>query len=137
MKLSSDIAGRHRRAILAAGVILWVGAMILTHIPAGEVPELGVSDKLAHAAGYFVLAAVFWLTLRAYEFRPRGRAPLVAMVAMAYATLDEATQPLFRRHAAVGDWLADVIGAVTALLVCELLARMIKPRSRRSANEGQ
>lgn len=136
MKHVSDIAHRHRRIILTASAILWVGAMIATHIPVGKLPHIGLSDKLAHSAGYFVLAGMFWLTLWAYRAQASRRAALVFFVAAAYAAVDEITQPLARRNASFGDWIADVVGAVAALVVCELLVRMIKAGGERPAPKG-
>ena len=39
---------------------------------------------------------------------------------IAYAALDEMTQPLVNRYAAFDDWLGDVVGAAGAVMVLEL-----------------
>ena len=136
MKHVSDIARRHRRIVLTASAILWVGAMIATHIPVGMLPPIVLSDKLAHSAGYFVLAGMFWLTLWAYRARAWRRAALVFFVGAAYAAVDEITQPLARRSASFGDWIADVVGAVAALVVCELLLAAIRARREHRTSDG-
>jgi VanZ family protein len=42
---------------------------------------------------------------------------------MAFGLLDEATQPLTGRDFDWFDWLADILGAVTGLIVYEALRR--------------
>ena len=110
-----------RRLILSACLIVWVGALIATHIPASHLPRAGVSDKLLHAAGYFVISGLFWLTLRVHGVTGTKRIALIFFTMLAYAAIDEITQPLVGRDNSLGDWLADVTGAVIALILLELL----------------
>ena len=84
---------------------------VVTHIPrlAVGAPDSPV-DKLVHASGYGVLAA---LLLLARWWRSVW--PAIAALA-AWAALDEATQaiPGLGRSADLDDWLADVTGMVIA-----------------------
>lgn len=108
-----------------AGITLavaWLTAFVGTHIPAERMPELPASDKVLHMAAYAGLALIFWLTLAVHQVRGVRRAGLVIASLILYAVLDEATQPLFNRHASVADGLADAAGVVAAVAVCEVTA---------------
>ncbi len=111
---------RRRRIVLSVCLVIWVSALIATHIPPGYVLRGGLSDKFLHAVGYFGLAAVFWMTLRVYRVDGLKRAVCVFFVMLAYAALDEITQPLVGREDSFLDWIADVGGATAALIVLEL-----------------
>ena len=122
---------RYRRAILIACVVAWLVEMIATHIPAPRVPHFHVSDKAVHAVAYFLLGGLFWLTLRAYGMRRWKRTLYVLVTLTVYAALDELTQELVTgRHAAVGDWLADMVGLVAAVMLAELVAAVFRPKAR-------
>ena len=117
-----------RRWLLAACVLLWICAFVITHVPAPAMPALPADDATLHAVGFFALTAVFVLTLAAYG-RPRARRIAIAVVTMAvYGALDELTQPLVNRYAAWSDWLADLIGAIAAVAATEALLAL---RTRR------
>ena len=121
-----------RRLILSACLIAWSGALIATHIPAAHLPRAGVSDKVLHAAGYFIISGLFWLTLWAYGVTGAKRIGLIFFTMLAYAAIDEITQPLVGRDNSLGDWLADVTGTIIALILLELLAlaRSWSPRRK-------
>ena len=121
-RIPARARGLRRRLVLVGCLIVWVAAVIATHIPVGRLPHSGVSDKLLHAAGYFVLAGVLWLTLRVHGVSGAKRITLVFFAMVAYAAIDEMTQPLVGRDDSIGDWLADVIGATASLIFLELLA---------------
>ena len=120
-----------RRVLLAACIILWAGAFTASHVPTEKLPELRVSDKTAHFAGYFVLGAWLVLTLTAYGVRGPYRAALVVGSMALYAALDEMTQPLVNRHADLMDMAADVLGAVTAVGICEPVLGILEARRKR------
>ncbi len=109
--------------------MVWAGAYTLTHLPQESLPETHIHDYTLHGGGYFILAGVFWLALRAYGVSARRRALWVAAAMTAYGALDELTQPLVGRSDSVSDWSADLAGAALALAVCEALARV---RSKRT-----
>ena len=111
-----------RRLVLVLCLIVWATAVIATHIPTGRLPISGVSDKLLHAAGYFVLAGVLWLTLSVHGVSGAKRITFIFFAMLAYAAIDELTQPLVGREDSIGDWLADVIGATASLIFLEMLA---------------
>jgi len=131
MKGPGHFASRYRRVILIACLGVWLAEMVATHTPAPRVPHFRVSDKALHAVAYFFLGGLFWLTLRAYG-TGRWKRPLCVLVTMAvYAALDELTQELVAgRHAALTDWLADMVGLVAAVILGELVAAILRPKAR-------
>ncbi len=112
----------HRRLVLIVCLIVWAAAVIATHTPIDRLPHSGVSDKLLHAVGYFVLAGILWLTLWVHGVTGAKRIACIFFAMLAYAAIDELTQPLVGRDDSLGDWLADVIGATVSLILLELLA---------------
>ena len=108
-------------------VLFWISSQPDPSIPSG------VSDKTAHFAAFFVLAAV---ALRAMAGgRWSGvtlRAALVALaIAAGYGVLDELHQMLTPgRFPGVDDWIADALGAVTAVLVGLIAAALLRQMTR-------
>jgi len=109
-------------------VVLWIAAFVATHLPKRHVPETHVSDRTLHAVGYFLLGGLFLVTLIARGVGRIRRVGIALAVLCAYAAFDEITQPLVSRHASLWDWLADGVGVVAAVLVCELAAALLKRR---------
>ena len=64
------------------------------------------------------------LVLTGWLGGPTTRAALLAvLLGVAWAAIDELTQPLFNRHAAWSDWFADVGGVITGTLAGTAIAR--------------
>lgn len=94
--------------------------LVMTSWPSPALPAAPAgSDKLAHFTGYAVLG---WLVARALVARarlrgaaePRILVPLLALAA--FAAADELHQFLVPgRFAGLGDWAADLTGALTGL----------------------
>ncbi len=98
-----------------------------------DTPEL-ISDKLLHALAYG-LFGVF--NLRAFHGGFRRPVPWATVMASAltvgFGALDEWRQSgVDARTASWGDWLADLAGALLALVVVMLL-----PLSRRAGESGK
>jgi VanZ family protein len=110
-----------------------VGLFWLSSQP--DLPDLPapVSDKAAHFTAFFVLAA---LLLRAVAGgRWAGVTPRAALaafgIAAGYGALDEFHQMLTPgRFPAMGDWLADVLGALTALALGLAAAGFMRQMTR-------
>jgi VanZ family protein len=125
---------------LARWLWLWgppVGEMVALFWISSQ-PDLaripgGISDKAAHFAAFFVLAA---LTLRAAAggrwSGVNGRAAVVAFaIAAGYGALDELHQMLTPgRFPGVDDWVADALGALTALLGGLIAAALVRQMTR-------
>jgi len=92
--------------------------LLLTHIPQDVMPSgLQVSglDKLAHALAYGAITILFVVSLR-------DRFSLLSAAALFFAisalgAVDELTQPLVNRTASPFDWLADLVGVTSVLLL--------------------
>lgn len=85
-----------------------------------------ISDKLVHAAFYFVLCLLIFRGLRATCNRRLFRyAPLAALVITSiYGALDETYQGFTGRNSDVADWLADTIGAAAATVFLLIYAEL-------------
>jgi len=128
----AEFLRRNRRWVLAACLFALACAFAASHIPAPDMPDIGVGDKRLHLAGFFGLGTLFWATLAAFGRRRWTRAALVLTVLPAYAALDELTQPYFRRSCDFHDWCFDLVGTLCALLLAEAVWWFF---SRRSAGE--
>jgi hypothetical protein len=108
-----QVHGALARGAFAVAVLV---SLAVLFAPASDVPASppGV-DKLVHAALFAALA----LTGR---WTGISRTVLVAVLVL-YAALSEVVQAMIGRDAAFGDWLADVVGLLLALLVWERLSR--------------
>jgi VanZ family protein len=111
-----------RTAMRYAGLALalyWTALFIGTHTPLEPQPFQPVPyfDKWLHVVGYAGLAFIAATAWRAR--RPLGpvQYALLLLGLGAYAALDEALQllPFVGRNADVGDWVADMVGAVIGL----------------------
>ena len=81
---------RSRRATWLRWVLVFAAAGAIFYasgrpVPAGLVPPLPQSDKLAHAAVYAVLAALLFRALWADETRPVAKGALLLAVVLASA----------------------------------------------------
>jgi VanZ family protein len=106
-----------QRLVVAATAAYAAVLMFATHYPKPEELVGGrlPSDKLMHFVAYGVLGFLAALVLRS-----RGRlvarfAPLLAAGLAGWCVIDEATQPLFGRHADPLDWVYDVIGLAVGI----------------------
>lgn len=103
----------------------WPMLFVATHIPRPPHLQIFGRDLTLHFTAYFLLTLLFWLA-RHHRLRPHWfkRTPyLVIGIIAVYAALDEILQMFVNRHAAVIDWLADVTGCLTALVILTLLRR--------------
>jgi VanZ family protein len=106
-----------RQLVTATLVVYWTMLCIGTHLPSRFVAApLLVSDKVLHFLGYtglsFLLATLLPL-LGVGERRVYWGALLVAIV---YGAVDELGQiPVPGRTAELGDWFANVAGAVVGV----------------------
>lgn len=121
--------GRHWRLVLPwmlGGY--WLAALVATHTPADRLAEIHASDKLAHFAGYAVLAGLFWLTLRSRGVAAPVRVVVLAPTLAAYGMADEVSQAWVNRHPSVADWAFDILGVAAAISVMEAWAALGRAR---------
>jgi VanZ family protein len=130
MSPARPAAGRRRVAAWSCALV-WGAAFVVSHLPPGGVAGVGRWDKLLHAAGYAVIAGVFAWAIASPAGGRAGRLALAILVPLAYATVDELTQPLVGRSAEWGDWLADAAGTMLGVAAVGLIGRS-RPRPPRS-----
>jgi VanZ family protein len=107
------VHGALARAVFAVAVLV---SLAVLFAPADDVPfaPAGV-DKLVHASLFLALAVTGrWAGIRRVVLAP---------VLVLYGAGSEVLQDLIGRDAAVGDWIADVVGVLLGLLVWQTLAR--------------
>jgi VanZ family protein len=115
---------RHILTIIAL-VLYWPGIFILTHIP---VPKsslfvVHVSDKTLHFLAYFVLVFLLWFAINP-NAKVSWRKPAawwILFVVVWYGVFDEWLQGYVGRDPDVIDFLADLSGSVTALILLSVL----------------
>jgi len=116
---------RRQKITIAALVSYWIALAVLAHIP---IPQLvyraQVSDKWLHFLAYLNLVFLLWFSISPdsqVSWR-RRRVWLVFFAAAVYGGLDELLQPYVGRTGDVGDFLANVAGASTGLIMFTFLA---------------
>jgi VanZ family protein len=114
---------RHKYILLSLG-LYWPVLFISTHIPMPNlVQTTGMSDKTMHVLAYGVLIFLVYLSLRPYQRINWTKAlPWLLLAAMVwYCAIDEWLQGKVGRTPDLYDFLADLSGAVGALLILTAL----------------
>lgn len=125
---------RLRRWILLCLVLSSVAAVVASHSPQENLPELPLNGKILHVLGFLGLSSLMALLLAAYGKTSLWHGLLVLLIMTIYAACDEGTQPYFHRQGSVWDWLLDTAAAAGALVLwhgCAFLLRAITWRMRR------
>ena len=115
---------RHILTIIAL-LLYWPGIFILTHIPIPAVPlfKVRVSDKTLHFFAYFVLVFLLWCA-RNPNTKVNWRKPAVwwiLFIVAWYGVMDEWLQGYVGRSPDVVDFIADLCGAIAALILLSIL----------------
>jgi len=106
-------------------VLYWIALAVAAHMKIPQVVyEAQVSDKWLHFLAYLGLAFLLW-----YSVRPDGKVSwrsrlvwLIFLASAAYGGLDELLQPYVGRTKDLGDFLANVAGTSTGLVMFTFLA---------------
>ena len=112
MRAALQVHGPVSRAAFAVVVLISLGVLFA---PASDVPGAppGV-DKIVHATLFAALAlSGRWAGI--------GRTALAPALVL-YAAVSEVLQGMIGRDAAVGDWVADVVGLLLGLLIWQSAA---------------
>lgn len=125
-----SLASRARTLAIVYFALLFLA----THIPISSHSSVTYSDKWFHFGGYAVLSIC---VLAGWELTIGVLQPkhyfAVWLVGTLYGAFDEITQIPVSRTSDVNDWIADVLGIVTGLLVYRmaraLLFRQGPPRA--------
>ncbi len=123
MRPALDVHGPLSRGAFAVAVLV---SLAVLFAPADDVPfaPAGV-DKIVHASLFAALA----LTGRWAGLSRAVLAPVLVL----YAAASEVLQGMIGRDAAVGDWVADVVGLLLGLLVWHWIGRRAARRPDRLA----
>jgi len=107
-------------------LLYWPAIFILSHIPLENVPgwviRIDVSDKFLHYLGYLVLVFLLWFVIspgRKVNWR-RASVWLVLLVVVWYGAIDEWLQGYVGRCPDIMDFLADLSGALTGLILLSI-----------------
>ncbi|MCK4753533.1 MAG: VanZ family protein [Planctomycetes bacterium] len=112
---------RRQKATVISLLFYWPGIFIATHIP--NVPrwvgQVGLSDKILHYLVYLVLTFLLWFAISPHKKVDWRRATVwwVVLVVVWYGVLDEVLQGYVGRQPDVGDFFADLGGALTGLIL--------------------
>ncbi|MDO8302002.1 MAG: VanZ family protein [Sedimentisphaerales bacterium] len=112
---------RLRYVFIATLLLYWPMVFVFTHI--SEVPRFilrtQMSDKTMHYLGYLVLVFLWWFSVFPSQKPSVRRLPFWITLAMmaAYGGFDEWLQGFTHRTPDVWDWVADMGGAVTGLII--------------------
>jgi len=109
--------------------LYWLLLFVGTHTSSPRLYLLNISasDKVLHFTAYLVLGLLFWLACYG-RLRPslRQKSFYCSVITMGlYAAVDELTQLLVKRNCEFTDWLSDMCGILTALLLLYLLRRWL------------
>ncbi|MFA6597978.1 MAG: VanZ family protein [Ignavibacteriaceae bacterium] len=113
--------------VFAPLVLYWIILFVATTLPAQQLPKTGVSDKIEHFLGYFLLTFLLSNTL---FFQNKNKMfkkfpILVALLIVAfYGMIDEVHQYFIPgRFCDFYDWTADVTGAFAAGVIYFLVKK--------------
>jgi|GEM_PF-1081989 len=133
----------HSRAIRRWALILyWITIFLLTHWPEIDryepadgwpIPNFSVVMHVVTYGGWVVM----WWWLLSVDGRRVTHWACVGLIlgGAAYAIFDELSQALVDRHPAVTDFLADMLGVVTAVAICYFWQRSQVYRQIRQERE--
>ena len=104
--------------------LYWLVLFVLTHIPMPDlVHQAGVSDKTLHFLAYLVLMFLLWGAIKPYQKVNWRRAAVwwLLFVVVGYGGVDEWLQGYVGRTTDLKDFLADLGGSATSLVLLSVL----------------
>lgn len=102
-----------------AFVVLFLIASYLLLSPSEKLPNVEVSDKVAHVIAFLTLMFNAGLAFGRKNYL------LCSLLLIAYGILVEVLQPLVNRHSSIYDMLANLSGVVLALLLLYLIDKKV------------
>ncbi len=111
--------------VLAAAVTLAI--LVLSLVPQSSAPDPLHNDKAEHATAYAALGLLAFLATG-----KRSAAVILATIGVCslYGGLIEIIQPWFGRNRELGDWVADIGGALAGTLLGALARSLLDQRAR-------
>jgi VanZ family protein len=116
------------KAALIILTVYWAVIFTLTHIPIKHfsflVMKVNISDKIFHFLAYFILIILLWAALRPLKKVNWHESHVwwILLVIVWYGILDEWLQMYAGRGCSVYDFLADISGAITALILLSIFS---------------
>lgn len=108
-------------------IMYWLILFAATTLPTQHMPKTGISDKIEHFLGYFLLTFLLCNTLYFQDKKVKMKKFTVTMslgIVAFYGMVDELHQYFIPgRFCDINDWIADVTGAVIAG-VCYFFLKM-------------
>lgn len=99
-------------------IIYWLILFAATTLPTQHMPKTGISDKIEHFLGYFLLTFLLCNTLYFQDKKvTMKKFPVILALGIVafYGMVDELHQYFIPgRFCDINDWIADVIGALIA-----------------------
>jgi VanZ family protein len=118
------IVTRRQKTTIAVLIIYWIVLAVLAHIPLPQVVyQAKVSDKWLHFLAYLNLTFLVWFSIKPDEkVRWQNKAAwLVFFAVIIYGGIDELTQPYFGRTKDLMDFIANMKGTATGLVIFTFL----------------
>jgi VanZ family protein len=116
---------RRQKLTVISLLVYWPGAFILSHIPIPQVVyQAQVSDKSLHFIVYLILTFLLWFTISPNKKVNWRRAVVwwVLFLVVWYGVADEVLQGYVGRTCDVTDFLADLAGTLTGLVLFSFLS---------------
>lgn len=111
----------------------WVLLLVLTSLPVEDLPDVSLSDKVEHLMAFCILAVLLKLTLllqRKSQLVNKHSSIFTITIVGIYAGLDEIHQIFIpSRTGDILDWLADISGALIAVLLLGLILKYFSTKS--------
>jgi hypothetical protein len=118
------IVTKRQKTTIAVLILYWITLNVLAHMTIPQVVyQAKVSDKWLHFLAYLNLVFLVWFSIYPDDkVRWRNKASwLVFLAVVIYGGIDELTQPYFGRTKDLMDFLANVKGTATGLVIFAFL----------------
>lgn len=118
-----------RKLIYSLLLIYWLFILLLTSLPAGNMPNVQINDKVIHFIAFMLLGFLLRSALRI-----QGKVGFVKKYSFAvsitiisiYALLDELHQMYIPgRSCDPKDWLADICGAFLGIIIVTAIRKFV------------
>jgi VanZ family protein len=116
--------GRHKYVLISL-LLYWPALFAATHIPVPEVVRsAGMSDKKLHFLAYLILVSLLWFVASPHDRVnwKKAKVWIVLAVIVWYGAFDEWLQGFVHRGRDIGDFWADLSGAMTGLVILSIFS---------------
>ncbi|MFZ2146494.1 MAG: VanZ family protein [Sedimentisphaerales bacterium] len=119
------VLSRRQKATIILLVFYWLSFFILAHIPIPRlVRQAGVSDKCLHFLAYLIFVFLFWFAINPDKkvIWRKFAVWWIFFVVTGYGAVDELLQGFTGRSCDVMDFVADIAGTFTGLILFSVFA---------------